>query len=262
MLAADPRGRRRAAARAREARRDRLVHHRQLPPRPRPDEGDHRRGHARGELVRRHAHRHDPRGLRADRRRSSTRRRPTATFKPEIEARFAAMAFYGAIEQLLTGWIFELLPAGRGGLRAGQVARRRDGLRRPGDARDAVVPTGPPRAIDSCADGERDGQATDLVRPARRRRRAREHRRAARRRRSSGGACSTRSRRSERPAAAPARAARRDAAQHRRRDHRGLRARAGARARGDRARQGRGHREGDASWSRARSSASPPACSS
>jgi len=32
------------------------------------------------------------------------------TFKPEIEARFAAMAFYGAIEQLLTGWIFELLP--------------------------------------------------------------------------------------------------------------------------------------------------------
>src|SRR3979411_184821 len=26
-------------------------------------------------------------------------------FKPEIEARFAAMAFYGASEQLLTGWI-------------------------------------------------------------------------------------------------------------------------------------------------------------
>ena len=31
-------------------------------------------------------------------------------FKPEIEPRFAAMAFYGAIEQLLTGWIFGLLP--------------------------------------------------------------------------------------------------------------------------------------------------------
>ena len=31
-------------------------------------------------------------------------------FKAEIEPRFAAMAFYGAIEQLLTGWIFELLP--------------------------------------------------------------------------------------------------------------------------------------------------------
>jgi len=33
-------------------------------------------------------------------------------FKAQIEARFAAMAFYGAIEQLLTGWIFDLLPAG------------------------------------------------------------------------------------------------------------------------------------------------------
>jgi TetR/AcrR family fatty acid metabolism transcriptional regulator len=31
-------------------------------------------------------------------------------FKEEIDARFAAMAFYGAIEQLLTGWIFGLLP--------------------------------------------------------------------------------------------------------------------------------------------------------
>jgi TetR/AcrR family fatty acid metabolism transcriptional regulator len=31
-------------------------------------------------------------------------------FKVEIEPRFAAMAFYGAIEQLLTGWIFDLLP--------------------------------------------------------------------------------------------------------------------------------------------------------
>jgi TetR/AcrR family transcriptional regulator, fatty acid metabolism regulator protein len=31
-------------------------------------------------------------------------------FKAEIEPRFAAMAFYGAIEQLLTGWIFDLLP--------------------------------------------------------------------------------------------------------------------------------------------------------
>jgi TetR/AcrR family transcriptional regulator, fatty acid metabolism regulator protein len=31
-------------------------------------------------------------------------------FKEQIESRFAAMAFYGAIEQLLTGWIFDLLP--------------------------------------------------------------------------------------------------------------------------------------------------------
>ena len=34
------------------------------------------------------------------------------TFKPEIEARFAAMAFYGTIEQLLTGWIFGLRAQG------------------------------------------------------------------------------------------------------------------------------------------------------
>jgi TetR/AcrR family transcriptional regulator, fatty acid metabolism regulator protein len=34
------------------------------------------------------------------------------TFKPQIEARFAAMAFYGTIEQLLTGWIFGLRDEG------------------------------------------------------------------------------------------------------------------------------------------------------
>jgi TetR/AcrR family transcriptional regulator, fatty acid metabolism regulator protein len=34
------------------------------------------------------------------------------TFKRDIEPLFAAMAFYGAIEQLLTGWIFGLLPQG------------------------------------------------------------------------------------------------------------------------------------------------------
>jgi TetR/AcrR family transcriptional regulator, fatty acid metabolism regulator protein len=33
-------------------------------------------------------------------------------FKPDVEPRFAAMAFYGVIEQLLTGWIFGLLPHG------------------------------------------------------------------------------------------------------------------------------------------------------
>ena len=32
------------------------------------------------------------------------------TFKDTITPQFAAMAFYGAIEQVLTGWIFELLP--------------------------------------------------------------------------------------------------------------------------------------------------------
>ena len=33
-------------------------------------------------------------------------------FKAEIDAEFAAMTFYGAIEQVLTGWIFGLLPQG------------------------------------------------------------------------------------------------------------------------------------------------------
>jgi AcrR family transcriptional regulator len=33
-------------------------------------------------------------------------------FRQDIEARFAAMAFYGLIEQVLTGWIFDLRPPG------------------------------------------------------------------------------------------------------------------------------------------------------
>ena len=39
-----------------------------------------------------------------------TQAQSDGVFKADIEARFAAMAFYGAIEQLLTGWIFGLLP--------------------------------------------------------------------------------------------------------------------------------------------------------
>ena len=34
----------------------------------------------------------------------------TGEFRSEIPAEFAVMAFYGAIEQVLTGWIFGLLP--------------------------------------------------------------------------------------------------------------------------------------------------------
>jgi TetR/AcrR family fatty acid metabolism transcriptional regulator len=33
-------------------------------------------------------------------------------FKDEITPQFAALAFYGAIEQVLTGWIFDFLPKG------------------------------------------------------------------------------------------------------------------------------------------------------
>ena len=35
-------------------------------------------------------------------------------FRGDVTPRFAALAFYGAIEQVLTGWIFDLLPAGEG----------------------------------------------------------------------------------------------------------------------------------------------------
>jgi AcrR family transcriptional regulator len=34
------------------------------------------------------------------------------TFKQEVTPQFAALAFYGAIEQVLTGWIFDMLPRG------------------------------------------------------------------------------------------------------------------------------------------------------
>ena len=38
--------------------------------------------------------------------------RQDGVFKQDISAEFAAMCFYGAIEQLLSGWIFDLLPKG------------------------------------------------------------------------------------------------------------------------------------------------------
>ncbi len=41
-----------------------------------------------------------------------TKAQENGDFKSEIDAEFAAMAFYGAIEQVLTGWIFGLLPIG------------------------------------------------------------------------------------------------------------------------------------------------------
>ncbi|HEX3434965.1 MAG TPA: TetR/AcrR family transcriptional regulator C-terminal domain-containing protein, partial [Solirubrobacteraceae bacterium] len=40
-----------------------------------------------------------------------TKAQQEGVFKSEIDAEFAAMTFYGAIEQVLTGWIFGLLPA-------------------------------------------------------------------------------------------------------------------------------------------------------
>jgi len=36
----------------------------------------------------------------------------SGAFRDDIEPAFASMSFYGAIEQLLSGWIFDLIPAG------------------------------------------------------------------------------------------------------------------------------------------------------
>ena len=36
------------------------------------------------------------------------------TFRSEVDPRLVSMFFYGLIEQLLSGWIFELIPAGEG----------------------------------------------------------------------------------------------------------------------------------------------------
>jgi hypothetical protein len=33
-------------------------------------------------------------------------------FRRDVDALFASMWFYGAIEQLLSGWVFELIPTG------------------------------------------------------------------------------------------------------------------------------------------------------
>jgi TetR/AcrR family fatty acid metabolism transcriptional regulator len=35
-------------------------------------------------------------------------------FRDDVDAEFASMWFYGAIEQLLTGWVFEIIPDGEG----------------------------------------------------------------------------------------------------------------------------------------------------
>jgi AcrR family transcriptional regulator len=41
-----------------------------------------------------------------------TRAQQEGTFRPEIPPEFAALAFYGLVEQVLTGWIFESAPIG------------------------------------------------------------------------------------------------------------------------------------------------------
>ena len=51
-------------------------------------------------------------------------------FRRDIDPTFASMSFYGAIEQQLSGWIFELIPGCRQRFRAGKVSCHGDDLRR------------------------------------------------------------------------------------------------------------------------------------
>ncbi|MGI8580129.1 MAG: TetR/AcrR family transcriptional regulator [Solirubrobacteraceae bacterium] len=57
------------------------------------------------------------------------------TFRDDITPEFAALAFYGAVEQVLTGWIFALLPADEADLERSKafiVDTICDGLEAPG----------------------------------------------------------------------------------------------------------------------------------
>ena len=55
-----------------------------------------------------------------DRRDRRARPRRDGEFRADVTAEFAALAFYGAIEQVLTGWIFGAARRGRGRVRARQ----------------------------------------------------------------------------------------------------------------------------------------------
>ena len=99
--------------------------------------------------------------------------RAEGSFKPDISAEFAAMCFYGAIEQLLSGWIFDLLPKSEEEFEQRQGPGRRGHLRRARGrpAADAAS------LVKSRRDGQRARQAPRVERPARRRGRARDDRR-------------------------------------------------------------------------------------
>ena len=50
------------------------------------------------------------------------RAQATGEFRSEVTAEFAALAFYGTIEQVLTGWIFGLLTEDEGGYEAAKAS--------------------------------------------------------------------------------------------------------------------------------------------
>ena len=127
--------------------RDRVVHRRLLPPRPRADEGDHRRGHAGREHVRAHPHLADIREAYALIAAIVRRAQEEGIFRSEVTPEFAAQAFYGSIEQVLTGWIFKRRrDARRVRARPGEAADRRDDLPRPRALTPAELERGGTRA--------------------------------------------------------------------------------------------------------------------
>ena len=108
--------------------------------------------------------------------------REEGSFKSGIPSEFAAMCFYGAIEQLLTGWIFEVLP------RTDEDYER---------AKDLIVEaicgglengatSAPQRLLESGAYGQRHRQAAHVGRPPGRRGRTHHDRREPHRHRDLG----------------------------------------------------------------------------
>ncbi len=130
MLAAIAEADASAAPAAREAVRDRRVHRRLLPPRPGADEGDHRRGDARGQHVRAApTWRRSATPTRGSPRSSSAPRR-TARSATEITPEFAALAFYGCGRAGADRLDLRHRAGRRGRARARQDADRRDDLPR------------------------------------------------------------------------------------------------------------------------------------
>ena len=111
LLAAIEEADRAGAEPAREARRGADLHLRLLPPRPRADEGDHRRGHPRRQLVRPEPTCEEIRRAYESIAKIVADGQADGAFRGDVAPMFASMSFYGAIEQLLSGWIFGTIPA-------------------------------------------------------------------------------------------------------------------------------------------------------
>ena len=74
-------------------------------PRPRPDEGDHHRGHAAANSFGR-THLPEIRQAYDQVAQIVAAAQTDGAFRTEIDADFVGMAYYGAIEQVLSGWVF------------------------------------------------------------------------------------------------------------------------------------------------------------